>query len=54
MLPNISLLCGQQLQMIHQVLSLALIICSAAAIWKGLVVTTGSESPVVVVLRYVK
>jgi signal peptidase len=31
-------------------LTLGLIVCSAVMIWKGLVVTTGSESPVVVVL----
>ena len=31
-------------------LSLALIVCSALMIWKGLIVYTGSESPVVVVL----
>jgi len=37
-------------QMATQVLSLALIVCSAIMIWKGLVVVSGSESPVVVVL----
>lgn len=33
-----------------QCLSLSLIVCSAVMIWKGLVVVSGSESPVVVVL----
>src|SRR4051794_15548833 len=37
-------------QLAHQVLNLALIVCSAIMIWKGLVVCSGSESPVVVVL----
>jgi signal peptidase len=37
-------------QLAHQVLNLALIVCSALMIWKGLVVMSGSESPVVVVL----
>merc|ERR1711918_141776 len=34
----------------HQVLNLAMIVCSALMIWKSLMVVTGSESPVVVVL----
>jgi len=34
----------------RQVLNLALIVCSAVMIWKTLVVVSGSESPVVVVL----
>jgi len=37
-------------QVTHQFLNLGLILCSALMIWKGLVVITGSESPVVVVL----
>lgn len=37
-------------QLAHQVLSLLLVLCSAVMIWKGLVVATGSETPVVVVL----
>ena len=35
-----------------QGLNLAMIVLSALMIWKGLMVVTGSESPVVVVLRY--
>ena len=38
-------------QLAHQVLNLAMIVCSALMIWKGLMVVTESESPVVVVLR---
>ena len=41
------------LQFITQGVNLALIVFSALMIWKGLMVVTGSESPVVVVLRYV-
>ena len=37
-------------QFAHQLLSLALIVCSALMIWKSLILYTGSESPVVVVL----
>ena len=37
-------------QFAHQLLSLALIVCSALMIWKSLIWYTGSESPVVVVL----
>lgn len=37
-------------QGIHQVLNLAMIVLSAIMIWKSLIVVTGSESPVVVVL----
>ena len=44
------LFCLSCVQFAHQVLSLALIVCSALMIWKGLIVYTGSESPVVVVL----
>jgi len=34
----------------HQVMNLAMIVCSALMIWKGLVLLSGNESPVVVVL----
>jgi len=37
-------------QLAHQVMSLLIVLCSAIMIWKGLVVMTGSETPVVVVL----
>eukprot|EP00605_Chrysophyceae_sp_TOSAG23-4_P001669 GSChrysophyteH1.ASY1.ANO1.1831.1 assembled CDS len=37
-------------QMSYQVLNLAMIVFSALMIWKGLIVATLSESPVVVVL----
>lgn len=37
-------------QLAHQVLSLLLVLCCAVMIWKGLVVSSGSETPVVVVL----
>ena len=37
-------------QLAHQVLNLAMIVCSALMIWKSLMVVTSSESPVVVVL----
>jgi len=37
-------------QFATQCLALSLIVCSAIMIWKGLVVCSGSESPVVVVL----
>ena len=39
-------------QLANQVLNLAMIVCSALMIWKGLMVVTESESPVVVVLRH--
>ena len=42
-----------QFQLIYQVLNFAMIIFSALMIWKGLMVVTGSESPIVVVLRLV-
>lgn len=35
---------------LHQIISLAMIVTSALMIWKGLIVATGSESPIVVVL----
>lgn len=37
----------------YQVLSFGMIVSSALMIWKGLMVVTGSESPIVVVLRLV-
>lgn len=37
-------------QLAHQVLSLVLVLSTAVMIWKGLVVASGSETPVVVVL----
>ncbi|CAF4711923.1 unnamed protein product [Rotaria sp. Silwood1] len=44
-------------QAIYQVLYFGMIISTALMIWKGLMVVTGSESPIVIVLRndgYVK
>lgn len=35
----------------YQVLNFGMIVSSALMIWKGLMVVTGSESPIVVVLR---
>ena len=40
------------LQLYYQCLNFAMIVSSALMIWKGLMVVTGSESPIVVVLRY--
>lgn len=40
-------------QLAFQALNLAMIVLSALMIWKSLMVVTKSESPVVVVLRYV-
>jgi len=37
-------------QFFYQVLSFGMIVSSALMIWKGLMVVTGSESPIVVVL----
>ncbi|XP_077288431.1 signal peptidase complex catalytic subunit SEC11 homolog C twr [Arctopsyche grandis] len=37
-------------QLIYQILSVGMIVSSALMIWKGLMVVTGSESPIVVVL----
>ena len=37
-------------QVAYQVLNFAMIVSSALMIWKGLMVVTGSESPIVVVL----
>lgn len=42
------------LQLYYQVLNFGMIVSSALMIWKGLMVVTGSESPIVVVLRYVR
>ena len=39
-------------QFFYQVLSFAMIVSSALMIWKGLMVATGSESPIVVVLWF--
>jgi len=41
-------------QLTLQALNLAMIVFSALMIWKGLMVVTKSESPVVVVLRYTR
>ena len=37
-------------QLVYQILNFAMIVSSALMIWKGLMVATGSESPIVVVL----
>ena len=37
-------------QIVYQILNFAMIVSSALMIWKGLMVATGSESPIVVVL----
>ncbi|CAG2180364.1 unnamed protein product, partial [Oppiella nova] len=37
-------------QLLYQVLNFGMIVSSALMIWKGLMVVTGSESPIVVVL----
>ena len=39
-------------QLFYQLLNFGMIVSSALMIWKGLMVVTGSESPIVVVLRY--
>ena len=39
-------------QVFYQVLNFGMIVSSALMIWKGLMVVTGSESPIVVVLRW--
>merc|ERR1712080_396742 len=41
---------GDKRQFLYQVLSFGMIVSSALMIWKGLMVVTGSESPIVVVL----
>jgi hypothetical protein len=38
-------------QRLGQVLNVLMVVFSALMIWKGLMVVTGSESPIVVVLR---
>lgn len=43
-------MCVFFLQFLFQVLSFGMIVSSALMIWKGLMVTTNSESPIVVVL----
>ena len=45
------LLWANKRQLAFQILNLAMIVFSALMIWKGLMVITKSESPVVVVLR---
>lgn len=40
-------------QILYQVLNFGIIVSSALMIWKGLIVLTRSESPIVVVLRFV-
>ena len=47
----IILLCLYLFQLYYQVLNFGMIVSSALMIWKGLMVATGSESPIVVVLR---
>lgn len=42
--------CFAAVQFFFQVLSFGMIVSSALMIWKGLMVATGSESPIVVVL----
>ncbi|XP_055554993.1 signal peptidase complex catalytic subunit SEC11C isoform X2 [Falco cherrug] len=42
---------GAAAALYYQVLNFAMIVSSALMIWKGLIVITGSESPIVVVLR---
>ena len=37
-------------EVIFQAVNLALVVCSALMIWKSLMVVTGTESPIVVVL----
>ena len=41
------------LQIYYQVLNFGMIVSTALMIWKGLMILTGSESPIVVVLRFV-
>ena len=41
------------IQLFYQLLNFGMIVSSALMIWKGLMVVTGSESPIVVVLRWV-
>lgn len=45
-------ICGRlPIQLLYQVLNFGMIVSSALMIWKGLMFATGSESPIVVVLR---
>jgi signal peptidase I len=37
---------------INQTINLGVVICSALAIWKSLILITNTESPIVVVLTY--
>ena len=50
---EIKTLWANKRQLSFQALNLAMICFSALMIWKGLMFVTKSESPVVVVLRYV-
>jgi len=51
LLGNLTRMRGRQLLL--QIISFGLIVSSALMIWKTLMVVTGSESPIVVVLRCV-
>ncbi len=51
MILSLRLLFANPRQTVFQILNLAMIAFSALMIWKGLMVLTKSESPVVVVLR---
>lgn len=48
---RVGLIASVFLQLYYQVLNFGMIVSSALMIWKGLMVVTGSESPIVVVLR---
>lgn len=50
LLTSINMKISYYFQFLYQVLSFGMIISSALMIWKGLMVVTGSESPIVVVL----
>ncbi len=50
---EVKALWAQKRQLGTQGLNLAMIVFSALMIWKGLMVVTASDSPVVVVLRWV-
>lgn len=39
------------MQVLYQFLNFGMVVSSALMIWKGLMIVTGSESPIVVVLR---
>lgn len=49
----VNVMATSHFQFLYQVLSFGMIVSSALMIWKGLMVVTGSESPIVVVLRFV-